>query len=94
MRRRGEKRTADVVGDRPAAVIAFDEMRTYRQARRRGQRQDVWVWTAVVRESDGNRWADFEVGDRSAEIFLRLYERLPGGNTHRYTGYEKPPAGL
>ena len=33
MRRRGEKSTAGVVGAPPAAVIAFDEMRTYRQAR-------------------------------------------------------------
>ena len=36
MRRRGEKRTAGVVGA-PAAVIAFDEMWTYQQARRQGQ---------------------------------------------------------
>ena len=48
MRRRGEKRAADMVGAPPAAVIAFDEMWTYRQARQRGKRQDVWVWKAVV----------------------------------------------
>ena len=77
MRRRGAKRTAGVAGAHPAAVIAFDEMWTYQQVRRRGKRQDVWVWTAVVAESDGSRWADFEVGDRSAATFLRLYERLP-----------------
>ena len=88
MRRRGEKRTADGVGARPAAVIAFDEMWTYQQARRRGQQQDVWVWTAVVRESDGRRWADFEVGDRSAETFLRLYERLPEAKLYRTGAYQ------
>ena len=69
MRRRGERRTAGVAGNQPAVVIAFDEMWTYRQARRRGQRQDVWVWTAVVEESDGSRWADFELGDRSEGTF-------------------------
>ena len=76
MRRRGRKRIAGVVGDLPAPVIAFDEVWTYRQARRRGQRQDLRVWTAMVEEADGSRWADFEIGDRSAETFLRLYERL------------------
>ena len=87
MRRRGAKRTAGVAGSRPAAVIAFDEMWTYRQARRRGKRQDVWVWTAVVEESDGSRWADFELGDRSEETFLRLYERLPAAKLYRTDGY-------
>ena len=88
MRRRGAKRTAGVVGNRPAAVVAFDEMWTYRQARRRGQRQDVWVWMAVVWESDGSRWADFELGDRSAETFLRLYERLPEAKLYRTDAYQ------
>ena len=88
MRRRGEKRTADGVGAPPAAVIAFDEMWTYQQARRRGKRQDVWVWTAVVSESDGRRWADFEVGDRSEQTFLRLYERLPEAKLYRTDAYQ------
>ena len=87
MRRRGEKRTAGVVGNRPAAVIAFAELWTYRQARRRGKGQDVWVWTAVVREPDGSRWANFELGDRSAETFLRRYERLPEAELYRTDGY-------
>ena len=87
MRRRGAKRTAGVAGAPPAAVIAFDEMWTYQQARRRGQRQDVWVWTAVVEEGDGSRWADFEVGDRSEATFLRLYERLPEAALYRTDGY-------
>ena len=54
MRRQGAKRTAGVGSSRPAVVIACDEMWTYRQARWRGKRQDVWVWTAVV-EGDGSR---------------------------------------
>ena len=87
MRRRGEKRTSGVAGAQPAAVIAFDEMWTYRQARRRGKRQDVWVWTAVVAEEDGSRWADFEVGDRSEATFLRLYERLPEAALYRTDDY-------
>ena len=89
MRRRGEKRNAGVVGAQPAAVIAFDEMMwTYRRARRRGKRQDVWVWTAVVfEEGDGSRWADFEVGDRSEAPFLRFYGRLPEAELYRTDGY-------
>ena len=72
-------------------MIAFDEMWTYQQARRRGQRQNSWVWTAVVSEPDGSRWADFEIGDRSADTILRLYERLPeaglyGTDAYRCTG--------
>ena len=38
MRRLREKRIAGVVGAQPAVVIAFDEMWTYRQARRQGNR--------------------------------------------------------
>ena len=87
MRRRGETRTAGVVRAQPAAVIAFHEMWTYRQARRRGRRQDVWVWKAVMSEPDGSRWADFEIGDRSKQTFLRLYERLPEAERYRTDGY-------
>ena len=85
--RRGAKRTAGVAGASPAAVIAFDEMWTYRQARRRGKGQVVWVWTAVVEEGVGSRWADSEVGDRSEAIFLRLYERLPEAGLYCTDGY-------
>ena len=87
MRRRCEKHAVGVVGAHPAPVIAFDEMWTYRQAQRRGKRQDVWVWTTVVEEGDGSRWADFEVGDRSAATFLRLYERLPEAELYRTDSY-------
>ena len=68
-------------------MIAFDEMWTYRQARRRGKRQDVWVWKAVLAEGNGSRWADFEVGDRSEATFLRLYERLPEAALYRTDAY-------
>ena len=95
MRRRRAKRTAGVAGDQPAVVIACDEMWTYRQARRKGKRQNLWVWTAVVLEADGRRWADFEIGDRSEKTFLRLYERLPAGAlycTDAYAVYGWLPA--
>ena len=31
----------------------------------------------VVEDASGNRWKDFEVGDRSESAFLRLLDRLP-----------------
>ena len=52
-------------------------MWTYQRARRGKKRQEVWIWTAVIELPDGRRCVDFEVGDRSGETFLRLYERLP-----------------
>ena len=72
----------------PARVIAFDEMWTYVGERRRGQRRSRWVWTAVVEEKDGRRWADFEVGGRDARTFLRLYGRLPDAELYRTDGYQ------
>ena len=87
LRRRGAQRTADPAGRQPAAVIAFDEMRTYQQARHGDQRQDLWIWMAVVAEPDGRRWADFEVGDRSANTFQRLYARRPEAELHRSDAY-------
>ena len=53
------------------------KMWTYQKARHQGKRQELWVWPAVVAETDGRRWADFEVGSRGAETFLRWYARLP-----------------
>ena len=47
MRRRSEQRSEGVAGIRPAGVIVWDEMWTYQKARRRGKRQELWVWTAV-----------------------------------------------
>ncbi|MXY46793.1 MAG: IS1 family transposase [Chloroflexi bacterium] len=64
-------------GQGAARVTSFvrcgDEMWTY------------WVWTAVVEAGDGSRWVDFEVGERSEETFLRLYERLPAAMMKSYT---------
>ena len=40
------------------------------------------MWTAVVEDTDGRRWADFSVGSRGAETFLRLYARLPEAKLH------------
>ena len=62
-------------------------MRTYRQARHGDKRQDLWIGTAVVQESDGRRWVDFEDGDRSAAPFLRRYARLPEGEQYRRAAY-------
>ena len=72
----------------PVRVISFDEMWTYQWSRRRGLRRSVWVWTAVVEESDGSRWADFEVGDRDYETFIRLYRRLPEAQRYRSDPYQ------
>ena len=40
-----------------------------------------------MRESGGSRWADFELGNRSAETFLWLYERLPEADLYGTDGY-------
>ena len=58
-------------------AISFDEMWTCQRARRGKNRQEVRIWTAVIELPDGRRRVDFEVGGRSGEPFLRLYERLP-----------------
>ena len=87
MRRRGQQRTADPAGRQPAAVVAYDEMWTYQLARHGDKRQDLWIWTAIVEEPDGRRWADFEVGDRSENTFQKLYARLPDADLHRSDAY-------
>ena len=62
---------------------------------RRGEnRRSAWIWTAAVEEWDGSRWADFEVGYRDAETFLRLFRRLPDAAKYRsdhYEAYSHPP---
>ena len=60
-----------------AAAVSCDEMWTYRGARHGAKGEERRIWTAVAREAGGGRRADFEMGDRSEEPFLRLYERLP-----------------
>ena len=74
-------------GRQPAVAVSFDEMWTYRGARRGEKRENCWIWTAVVREIDGGRWVDFEAGDRSEAPFLRLYERLPEAGLYRSDAY-------
>ena len=41
----------------------------------------------MVREADGSRWEDFEVGDRSEGPFLRLYEGLPEAGLYHSDAY-------
>ncbi len=94
LRERNRHRTEGLAGRQPAAVIAWDEMWTYRGARHGSKREDCWIWTAVVREADGSRWADFEVGDRSEGPFLRLYERLPEAGLYRSDAYGVYPGWL
>ena len=40
-----------------------------------------------MRGLDGGRWVDFEVGDHSEDLFLRLYERLPKAGLYRSDAY-------
>ena len=75
LREWGQQRLEGAREGQPAAVIAWDEMWTYRGVRCGERREDCWIWTAVVAEKDGSRWVDFEVGDRSEGPLLRLYER-------------------
>ena len=70
-------------GQRPALAVSCDEMWTYRGARHGAKGEERRIWTAVVREGGGGRWVDFEVGDRSEDPFLRLYERLPEAGLYR-----------
>ena len=86
-RRLVQERAAGGPGRKRVRVIAFDEMWSYVQSRRKGKRREVWVWTAVVEEADGFRWVDFELGDRSEETFLRLYGRLPEAELYRSDHY-------
>ncbi len=81
------QRASRQVGQSCARVISFDEMWTYVGARRRDKRRSVWIWTAVVEESDGRRWVDFEVGDRGEKPFLRLLERLPDARIYETDAY-------
>ena len=87
MRARSRQRTAGRADLVPAAVISCDEQWTYRKIRWGEGRDDLWIWTAVVEERDGQVWVDFEVGDRSERTFLRLYERLPEALRYCSDGY-------
>ena len=74
--------------ERQVKTVSFDEMWTYVGVRRGENRRSVWIWTAVVEEWDGSRWADFEVGYRDAETFLSLLRRLPKAAKYRSDRYE------
>ena len=41
-------------------TVSFDEMWTYLGVRLGKKRRSAWIWTAVVEERDGSRWADCE----------------------------------
>ena len=84
-----KRREREQRGEREGAtkVISFDEMWTYVGSRRRGKRNSVWIWTAVVEQVDGSRWMDYEVGKRDEATFLRLYERLPDAKRYRSDDY-------
>ena len=58
-------------------TFSFDEIWTYLRARRGKNRQSAWIWMAAVEEWDSSRRADFKVGYRDMETFLRLLHRLP-----------------
>ena len=62
-------------------------MWTYQKARHGKQRQEVWVWTTIVLEHDGRCRVDFEIGDRSATTFDRLYRRLLEAELYRTDAY-------
>ncbi len=68
-------------------VISFDEIWTHRKARRRGKRREVCLWTVIVEGADGQRWGDFEAGNRSNAPLLRRYGRLPEGEEHPTDAY-------
>ena len=71
------KRSARRGGQVGVKVISLDEMWTYAGARRGAKRNSRWIWTAVAEDALGNRWNDFEVGDRSESTLLRLLEGQP-----------------
>ena len=52
-------------------------MWTYAGARRKEKRISVWALTAMMKERDGSRWIDFEVGGRDEVALLRLLDQLP-----------------
>ena len=87
MRRWVARCTAGVTSGQPALVTAFDDMWTYRQARRRGKRLDSWGGGRQWCRSRMAAGGDFETGDRSAEAFLRIYKGLPEAELYRTDGY-------
>ena len=92
-----EREARGINSDKPRVkTVSFDGTRTRLGARRGENRRSARIWTAAVVERDGARWADFEVGYRDAETFLRLFRRLPEAAKYRSDHYEVyshlPPA--
>ena len=42
---------------------------------------------ALAEDALGNRWKDFEVGDKRESTFMRLLERLPDTARYRIDAY-------
>ena len=67
-------------------VISLDEMWIYAGVRRGAARNSRRIWTAVA-EAFGNRWKNFEVGDRSESTLMRLLDRLPDAESYSSDAY-------
>ena len=71
------RKARGINADKPQAkTVSFDETWTRLGARRGENRRSARIWTAAVEKWDGSRRADFKVGYRDAETFLRLLRRL------------------
>ena len=90
-----ERKARGINSDKPEVkTVSFDETWTRVGERRCENRRSARIWTAAVEEWDGSRWADFKVGYRDAETFLRLFRRLPDAAKYRsdhYEAYSHPP---
>ena len=78
------ERRKEELKDQTVDEITLDEMWTYVGARKGDKRNSIWIWTAVL---DGKKMI-FEVGDRSEETFLRLYDQMPSAKRYYTDGYE------
>ena len=89
------RKARGINADKPQAkTVSFDEMWTRVGAMRGENRRSARIWTAAVEEWDGSRRADFEVGYRDAETFMRLLRRLPEASKYRSDHcevYSRPP---
>ena len=54
--------------------ISFDEMWTYEKVRKGKNRQEVWIWTAVLEDKDKRFKKLMFVGNRDEESFLKYAE--------------------
>ena len=78
------RKARGINADKPEVkTVSSDETWARVGARRGENRRSAWIWTAAVEEWDGSRRADFEVGCRDAETFLRLFRRLPDAAKYR-----------